>query len=73
MSAPVNLQAADYALTLYPEIGGSIGRFTWRGIDLLRPMGDTAIAEKDAQIPRSRLTTPCHPEILTPCHPRPAP
>jgi aldose 1-epimerase len=49
MSAPVNLQAADYALTLYPEIGGSIGRFTWRGIDLLRPMGDTAIAEKNSE------------------------
>ncbi|MDY0870955.1 aldose 1-epimerase [Dongia rigui] len=43
MSSARLLQAADYALTLYPEIGGAIGRFTWRGIDLLRPMSEAAV------------------------------
>lgn len=45
----MKLQSGDYALTLYPEIGGSIGRFTWRGIDLLRPMSDAAIAARNSE------------------------
>lgn len=49
MSTALHLQAADYALSLYPEIGGSIGRFTWRGIDLLRPMNDGAVAAKNSE------------------------
>jgi aldose 1-epimerase len=49
MSQAVHLQAANYTLTLYPEIGGSIGQFTWRGVDLFRPMTDAAIAAKSSE------------------------
>lgn len=49
MSNAVRLQAADYALTLYPEIGGAVGRFTWHDIDLLRPMSDAAIAAGNSE------------------------
>lgn len=43
----VVLRAGPYELTLYPEIGGSIGRFTWQhddgvSVDLLRPMAPGA-------------------------------
>ncbi|MBI2254651.1 MAG: aldose 1-epimerase [Proteobacteria bacterium] len=49
MSTVLHLHATEYALTLHPEIGGSIGRFTWRHVDLLRPMGDAAIAAKNSE------------------------
>jgi aldose 1-epimerase len=49
MSNALHLHAAEYALTLHPEIGGAIGRFTWRGIDLLRPMSDAAITAKNSE------------------------
>jgi len=49
MSKHLALHAGDYALTLCPEIGGSIARFTWRGIDLMRPMSGAAIAAGNSE------------------------
>ena len=41
----LHLQHADSLVTLCPEIGGTIARFSWRGIDILRPAPETAIRE----------------------------
>ena len=42
----VQLQNGESRLTLCPEIGGAIARFTWKGHDILRRAPDSAIAEK---------------------------
>jgi aldose 1-epimerase len=42
----VQLQSGDSQVTLCPEIGGAIARFTWKGHDILRRAPDNAIAEK---------------------------
>ena len=49
MTAPVKivqLQNGASRVTLCPEIGAAIARFTWKGHDILRPAPDHAIAEK---------------------------
>jgi aldose 1-epimerase len=40
----IELQAGASRLLVCPEIGGAIARFTWRGLDILRPATDAAIA-----------------------------
>lgn len=42
----VQLQNGESRVTLCPEIGAAIARFTWKGHDILRPAPDKAIAEK---------------------------
>lgn len=42
----VQLKNSDSLVTLCPEIGGAIARFTWKGHDILRRAPDNAIAEK---------------------------
>ncbi len=42
----LQLQQGDSAVTLCPEIGGAVARFTWRGHDILRRAPDTAIIER---------------------------
>ena len=42
----VQLQNGDSRVTLCPEIGAAIARYTWKGHDILRPAPDKAIAEK---------------------------
>lgn len=42
----VQLQNGESRVTLCPEIGAAIARFTWKGHDILRPAPDQAIAEK---------------------------
>ena len=42
----VQLQNGDSQLTLCPEIGAAIARFTWKGHDILRRAPDTAINER---------------------------
>lgn len=49
MSEPnkiLQLQNGESRVTLCPEIGAAIARFTWKGHDILRPASDKAIAEK---------------------------
>jgi aldose 1-epimerase len=41
----LNLTSGDSAVTVCPQIGGSIAQFTWRGHDVLRPAPDTAIRD----------------------------
>ncbi|MEQ1517835.1 MAG: aldose 1-epimerase [Usitatibacteraceae bacterium] len=45
----VQLQLGDSQVTLCPEIGGAIGRFTWKGHDILRRAPDSAINEKQVR------------------------
>lgn len=45
-TAIVLLQNGDSQLTLCPEIGAAIARFTWKGHDILRRAPDTAINER---------------------------
>ena len=45
-TAMVQLQNGDSQVTLCPEIGAAIARFTWKGHDILRRAPDNAIAEK---------------------------
>ena len=45
-TAIVQLQSGDSQVTLCPEIGAAIARFTWKGHDILRRAPDNAIAEK---------------------------
>ena len=42
----VQLQNGESRVTLCPETGAAIARFTWKGHDILRPAPDKAIAEK---------------------------
>ena len=42
----LQLKNGDSQVTLCPEIGGAIARFTWKGHDILRRAPDNAIAEK---------------------------
>ena len=42
----VQLQNGESQVTLCPEIGAAIARFTWKRHDILRPAPDKAIAEK---------------------------
>ena len=42
----VRLQNGESRVTLCPEIGAAIARFTWKGHEILRPAPDKAIAEK---------------------------
>ena len=51
--AEIKLEAGPYALSLRPEAGGSIARFTWRHptgrrLDLMRPMSEAAIAARNS-------------------------
>ena len=41
----VQLKSGDSQVTLCPEIGGAIARYTWKGHDILRRAPDTAISE----------------------------
>jgi aldose 1-epimerase len=43
----IDLTAGDFALTLMPETGGAIARFTWRDVDLLRPVSDPRLAAQN--------------------------
>ena len=40
------LQNTDCQVTLCPDVGGTIARFSWRGHEILRPAPDTAIHER---------------------------
>jgi aldose 1-epimerase len=40
----IALRAGNLALTLAPDTGGAIAAFTWRGVDLLRPVADPRLA-----------------------------
>ena len=42
----VQLLNGESRVTLCPEIGAAIARFTWKGHDILRPAPDKAIVEK---------------------------
>lgn len=43
----MRLAAGDTELVLAPEAGGGIARFRWRGIDVMRPAADAAVAARD--------------------------
>lgn len=43
------LQSGDSQLTLCPEIGAAIARFTWKGHDVLRRAPDTAIEARNVR------------------------
>jgi aldose 1-epimerase len=49
LSAPLELRAGDASATLVPAIGGAIAAFSLAGVDALRPMPATAIAEGDVR------------------------
>lgn len=42
----IELASGEARAVLLPETGGSIARFSWRGLDILRPASDEAIAER---------------------------
>ena len=42
----IKLQQGESVVTLCPEVGAAIARFTWRGIDILRRTPDSAINER---------------------------
>ena len=42
----IKLQQGESVVTLCPDIGAAIARFTWRGIDILRRTPDSAINER---------------------------
>jgi aldose 1-epimerase len=44
------LQSGDSQLTLCPEIGASIARFSWKGHDIFRRAPDTAISERNVRL-----------------------
>jgi aldose 1-epimerase len=41
----LKLEASDYALTVAPDIGGSIRSFTWRGVLLMRTARDNSVLD----------------------------
>ena len=43
------LQSGDSQLTLCPEIGASIARFSWKGHDIFRRASDAAISERNVR------------------------
>lgn len=45
----VQLQRGPSQVTLCPEIGGAIARFTWNGHDILRRAPDSAVTEKQVR------------------------
>jgi len=45
----IELADGDSRVRVAPEAGGALARFTWRGIDILRPASDEAIAALDAR------------------------
>jgi aldose 1-epimerase len=45
----IALTAGDFALTLAPRTGGAIAGFTWRGLELLRPVRDARLAAQHGE------------------------
>lgn len=43
----IALRRGDTDVTLAPEAGGGIAAFRWQGVDVMRPAGDTALANLD--------------------------
>ena len=43
--ATLTLAGGDCRVLVAPEAGGAVARFTWRGVDLLRPAPESAIRE----------------------------
>jgi aldose 1-epimerase len=43
----ITLRRGDTDVTLAPEAGGGIAAFRWQGVDVMRPAGNTALANLD--------------------------